>query len=244
MKYFKNIIIIFILAYGCSSQSTSNVDKAEPHSYPFADTAKKNSISLTDSILVIDTILAKGTFKLIWYSNGQIKASLNNMTATRKFFPYEELIKNKSHQSLVLSANILTNFIIEKDYLLFSLTDFKGRANIFGIHFSNGKMFFYTSQSPFLNPIVNESSYLFVDVKNNIILNSSKRKVIDVDINPQGWDFYIFNYTDSTFYRNKKVFISNIDLKIDNDLQLNSSNVFLFYQSVFEKLKREQIIQR
>lgn len=238
MKYFKLTVFVITIACGYGSRSSIETnDCVKEFVVLGADSSGQHVKKLIDSILVIDTILDKGKFNVFWYSDGIIKIVLNKHSIFRKFFAYDEHIKNKSHKSMAVNGKELTNVLSDRNHLFFSLTDFKGRANIFGVYFSDKDLFFYSSSPGYINPIVNESSYLFIDTEDKVILNASKTKPIDMNEHPQGWDFYIYNYTDSTFNKPKSTFISNKKLNIDDDQVLNRDNAFPFYQHAYKEIK-------
>lgn len=244
---YRCLIIIVTFLYSCSTGGDNEIIFVERKLVSHQDSLKVSRITTTknDSVLIIDTIINKSAFNVFWFIDGTIKVRYKGTLISRKYYPYDDyLTKGKSHNSMYIKQKNkiknLQNIVVDGCVILFSLTDFKGRANIFGIKQNNNALSFFSDSIPNLNPIVNESSYLLIDPKNRIILNASPQRNLE-NQKDEGWNIYIYHYTDSTFLRQSVEFISARKLRGKDDLFV-VRNVIPFYEMIYKLINPRKTV--
>ena len=184
-----------------------------------------------EEIQLLDTVINKSNVSIKWFSNGKIKVKLNGYSDSIKWFPFDEFSDKIDHSAIILKGNKQPERIVMNDSLIvFSIIDFKGRAVLFLINrMSNGSIKFSKNQNNCINPIINESAFLYIDLKNEFVINHGGR---EQGPDSMGNSFYIFSYRmkDHCFILSKKYKSKN---KKNDKLDLsNFKDAAIFYKNI------------
>jgi hypothetical protein len=127
-------------------------------------------------LITIDTIVNKDTLKVVWCENGLIKCSLNQLLDSiinpNVSWDIRDAISQLDgglDRILVPYNRKPRKFILNDEVVLISLVDWKGRANLFILNRTKTSLKFAKEDD--CNPICKESTYIYVDLKHNIIIN-------------------------------------------------------------------------
>ncbi|HTA27973.1 MAG TPA: hypothetical protein VK809_09295 [Bacteroidia bacterium] len=169
----------------------------------------------TDShfLIPIDTIIGKDTIKVKWYQNGLVCCSLNSMSDTItntdvKWDPVDfKYLKEEGLKRIILQGEqVPLNLVMSDKIIIINLVDWKGRAVLFLLNRTINEIKF-TKQDEF-NPIAEESGYVYVDLKNGVILDHGRQDNYDhgknADAGDDKWEgspywIYRFKIKDNRF---------------------------------------------
>jgi hypothetical protein len=141
-----------------------------------------NKKSPTDFFVAINKIIHNDTLKVYRYNNGLIKCSLNKLwdtiTTSNPFLAWDEinwLIDGEDENESIFMPDDLKPrmFILNDTVLIINVIDSKGRVNLFLLNRTKNELKFASENN--YNPICNLSTYVYVDLKHNVILNHDKQ---------------------------------------------------------------------
>lgn len=171
---FKNYALLMatlLLLLSCS-QPNATSDSNKGKSLRIEDSIAKHDTAAVTVVSILDTVINAKSICVNWFSNGKITFSLNNYSDTISWFPFDDFADKTNHAAIITpGASAAKEIVISKDNIFFSVVDFRGRAALFHVNtLQNGPVYFDTTSCS--NPLINESSYIFVDLNKNKIINT------------------------------------------------------------------------
>lgn len=165
----------------CHSGKNKSAANAIQHKDTAAIVVKKESEKKPpESFLILDTIVKNDTLKVLWYQNGSIKCLLNGFSDSIEDADISWDIRDSLSQLADGFNRIITpynhkplKFLLNNKVLLFTLVDWKGRANLFLLNRTKTALKFAQQNDD--NPICRESGYVYVDLKHNNILEHGRQ---------------------------------------------------------------------
>ena len=208
--------------------------------------------------VALDTIVGKDTIKMVIYGDTIIKCSLNQLADTlynhyiitgswdKKDIDAGALQSNTDKLILVPGSKKPRQFILNDTMLIISICDWKGRALLYLLNRTPNSICFAKKSEK--NPVGAEGYYVYVDIKNDVIIDYGDR------IHPGGdngdGNIYAPYKIERFRIKNRRFVYSDCDtsfykqfLKLDMD---SLKDVRTFYEIIAHKenWKRNKYVDR
>jgi len=215
---------IFLLSCTYSANNTDYILLKE--NFAVKDTTKI-MVSQNSKISILDTIIDTNKIKINWSINGKIELFVNQNSDSINWFSYDEYADKIDHSSIIQAdKNKPLNIVVTDSFLIFSIVDFKGRAALFlANRFANGNVKFANSIDDCINPMINESSFVFIDLKRKIIINNGGKYQLNDTLFGNSYNIYTYILSDGCIkhknsyqsYNKKLMRSKNLDLSTFDD---------------------------
>jgi len=207
---------------------------------------KEASKKLPDSFLILDTIVGGDTLKVVLYDRTRLRCSLNNLSDTINIkqsgigwdTSYSSYINDNVAPILIPGIKKPQKFILNDSLLLLPICDGNWRTLLYLLNITKSSLKF--SGEDVVYTLLTSSYYIYVDLKNNTIINYADRIYIDTVINGisrQIRRYPIFRYK----IINKKIVQINSAIsyfKEFNQLEMDNNkqkHVRTFYNTIVQR---------
>ncbi len=174
----------FVILVGChcavKKDTAQGLQKKEAVKYAVHKEAPQKSYPIFD---VFDTIIKKDTIKVVLYNQTMIKCSLNQLYDTFNA-EHEGIGWDTQYYSYHNIAPILVpgekkpeNCLLNDSIMIIPICNWRGNTILFLLNRTNKSLKFAKGNGT--NPIYEGSYYIYVDLKNNIIIGHGMRSMYD-----------------------------------------------------------------
>ena len=184
---------LLIILFGCGvafAGCHSSADKRSVLKIQKRDTVKvitESKKKAPDRYVILDTVAGKDTIRVVLYNNTMIKCTLNNLSdtynAANEYQYWDTSYANYSKYNvapiIVPGKRNPVKFILNDTMLLMSIesSNTTGGMMLFLLSKTKNSLKFASEDSA--NPIILRPFYIYVDIRNNIIIDHDYREIYD-----------------------------------------------------------------